>query len=210
VTGVAGALLGITVVCAVIDWVAVRHEHRPVEYVFKPLTLVALTATALALDPADSTVRTWFVVALVFSLIGDVFLMLPRDLFVPGLGSFLLAHVAYIVGLVVAGLEPAAFVGGVALVAAAGIAIAPRLLAGIRRTEPAMAPPVVAYMAVISTMLACAVGTGHGVAIGGALFFYVSDALIGWGRFVQSYDWGRLAVMVTYHVGQILLVVSLV
>jgi uncharacterized membrane protein YhhN len=210
VTGVAGVLLAITAASAVIDWVAVRHEHRPVEYVFKPLTLVALTGTALALDPADPTVRTWFVVALVLSLIGDVFLMLPGDLFVPGLGSFLLAHVAYIVGLVVAGLEPAAVLAGVAIVAAAGIGIGPRLLAGIRRSEPAMAPPVLAYMGVISTMLVCAFGTGDGVAIAGAALFYLSDSLIGWGRFVQSYDWGRLAVMVTYHLGQILLVVSLV
>jgi uncharacterized membrane protein YhhN len=59
-------------------------------------------------------------------------------------------------------------------------------------------------------MVVCAVGTGNPVAIAGAVSFYASDALIGWGRFVRSYGWGRLAVMVTYHVGQVLLVLSLV
>ena len=60
----------------------------------------------------------WFVVALVFSLAGDVFLMLPNeDLFVPGLGSFLVGHVAYIVGLLVAGISPLALVVGVVVVA---------------------------------------------------------------------------------------------
>ena len=37
--------------------------------------------------------------ALALSLAGDVFLMLPSDQFVPGLASFLLGHIAYIVGL---------------------------------------------------------------------------------------------------------------
>lgn len=209
-TGVAGVLLAITVVAAVIDWIAVRYEHKPAEYVFKPLTLVALTATALALDPQDPTVRTWFVVALVLSLAGDVFLMLPGDLFVPGLASFLLAHIAYVVGLVIAGLSPAGVVVGLLVVGVSGALVGRRLLVGIYRTERAMAPPVIAYMGVISAMLVCAIGTGSGFAIAGGLLFYISDSLIGWGRFVKSHDWGRLAVMVTYHLGQILLVLSLI
>ncbi|HEX6166862.1 MAG TPA: lysoplasmalogenase [Acidimicrobiales bacterium] len=209
-TAAAGVLLAITLVSAVIDWVAVNHGHRPVEYVFKPLTLVVLTAAALALDPADPTVRAWFVVALVLSLAGDVFLMLPGDRFVPGLGAFLLAHLAYMVGLAVAGLEPLGVLAGLLVVGAAFGLVGTRLVAGIRATEPAMAGPVTAYMGVISAMVVCAFGTGDGVAIAGAVLFYASDALIGWGRFVRPYDWGRLAVMVTYHLGQVLLVLSLV
>lgn len=209
-TGVAAVLLAIALVSAAIDWRAVHHGHRPAEYVFKPLTLMALTATALALDPADPTVRGWFVAALVLSLAGDVLLMLPGDLFVPGLGSFLLAHVAYAVGLVAGGLEPLGVLAGVVAVGAAFALVGTRLVAGIRRTEPAMGPPVVAYMAVISAMVVCAFGSGNAVALAGAALFYVSDALIGWGRFVRAYDWGRLAVMVTYHAGQTLLVLSLI
>lgn len=34
--------------------------------------------------------------ALLFSLAGDVFLMLPGNYFIPGLASFLVAHVFYI------------------------------------------------------------------------------------------------------------------
>lgn len=209
-TGGAAVLLAIAAVCAVIDWVAVRFDHRPVEYVFKPLTLVMLTATALALDPFDGTVRTWFVIALVLSLVGDVFLMLPQDRFIPGLVAFLLAHVAYVVGMVVAGLDPLAVVAGLAVIAAAGASVGQRVIIGVRRTAPGMLGPVLAYMGVISAMVVCAVGTGRALTIAGALFFYASDALIAWGRFVQPKAWGRLAVMVTYHVGQALLVLSLV
>ena len=80
----------------------------------------------------------------------------------------------------------------------------------MRRSEPALGPPVLAYMGVISAMLVCAIGTGAPLAIAGALLFYASDALIGWGRFVEARPWGDLAVMVTYHLGQVLLVLFLV
>lgn len=206
----AAALLAVTAVAAVVDWWAVARDRRPVEYVFKPLTLVALTATALALDPADPAVRAWFVVALVLSLAGDVLLMLPRDLFVPGLAAFLLAHVAYVVGLAIAGVTPGGMVVGLAVVGLALVAVGMPLLRGARRAEAALVPPVLAYMLVISAMLATAIGTGRALAIAGAGLFYLSDALIGWGRFVTAHDRGRLAVMVTYHVGQALLVLSLI
>ena len=44
----------------------------------------------------------------------------------------------------------------------------------------------------------------------GATLFYASDALIAWNKFVREHGWGRLAIIVTYHVGQILLVLSLI
>jgi uncharacterized membrane protein YhhN len=210
VTAAAGVLLAITLASAAIDWVAVHHGHRPVEYVFKPLTLVVLTATALALDPADPTVRAWFVAGLVLSLAGDVLLMLPGDHFVPGLGAFLLAHVAYVVGLAAAGLDPLGVLAGLLVVGAAFGLVGTRLVGALRATRSELTGPVTAYMAVISAMVVCAFGTGDGVAIAGAVLFYASDALIGWGRFVRPVDWGRLAVMVTYHLGQVLLVLSLV
>ena len=72
---------------------------KPLEYLCKPLTIVLLIGLAASVDVDDSLVRGWFVAALVLSMLGDVWLMLPRDLFVPGLVSFLLAHIAFVVGL---------------------------------------------------------------------------------------------------------------
>lgn len=208
-TVAAAVFLSIAAVAAVVDWIATWRELPAIRYVSKPLTLVALTATALALDPSDATVRTWFVAALVLSLAGDVFLMLPRDLFIAGLSSFLLAHVAYVVGFVVAGLDPAGIAAGVVVVAAAFALIGRPLVAHIRRSAPEMAAPVVAYMGVISAMLVCAIGTLDPVAVAGGALFYVSDALLGWGRFVRTPRWGPPAVMISYHVAQALLVLSL-
>jgi uncharacterized membrane protein YhhN len=72
-----------------------------------------------------------------------------------------------------------------------------------------MAPPVAAYMVVISAMVASAIGTAEPLAVGGAVLFYTSDALIAWERFVASRRWHRLAIIVTYHLAQAGLALSL-
>jgi len=204
------ALLAATLVVAAIDWWAVGTDRRRVEYVAKPLTMVVLIAAALALDPVDGTARTWFVVALVLSLAGDVFLMLPRDLFVPGLASFLLGHVAYIVGLWILGTSRSGLAAGVAIIVVALPLLGQRILQAVRAgDEPELTVPVSAYMLVISVMVISAGASGSAVALAGAVSFYVSDALIAWTRFIQPLAWGRVAVMVTYHAAQIALVASL-
>ena len=96
------------------------------------------------------------------SLAGDVFLMLPQDLFVFGLGSFLLGHVAYIVGMHVDGVEGPRFLVGIVVVAVLLAVIGTRDPARCaRRARPGLAGPVVAYMGVISAMVASAIGVGR-------------------------------------------------
>ena len=177
----------------------------------KPLTMVLLIGAALALDPTDPTVRTWFVVALVLSLVGDVFLMLPKDLFVFGLGAFLLGHIAYIVGMHVEGVDGPRFLVGIVIVMAVLAVLGTAILRGVRAgPDPGLAGPVVAYMFVISAMVASAIGVGNVAAIVGASLFYVSDALIAWNRFVRETPHAHVSIMVTYHLAQIGLVLSLV
>ena len=95
-------LIGVAAVAAVVDWVAVVRDDVRVEYGAKPAVLAALTVAAAVL-PADHTDllhrKWWFVAALACSLLGDVLLMLPNDLFVPGLSAFLAGHVLFIIGL---------------------------------------------------------------------------------------------------------------
>ena len=195
---------------AVGDWVAVSRTEKKLEYALKPLALAALVAASLLLDPADETRRAFFVAALVLSLAGDVFLMLPRDLFVAGLGSFLLAHVAYIGGFIHEGVS---FVPLVLSFAVVGLAAGPlgiRIVQGARRADARFVIPVSAYVVVVASMGALAVANGSPVAASGALLFLVSDALIGWTRFVRPLLWAPVGIMATYHVAQSLLVVSLI
>lgn len=210
-TGTAAVLLALTLVVAVIDWIAVQAGRRPVEYVAKPLTMVVLIGVALTLDVGDDTAARGFAVAaLVLSLIGDVFLMLParERWFVPGLVAFLLGHLAYIPGLWLLGVSAPWLIGGLLLVLVGVATIGRRIVRGVQDVEPRLAVPVTAYVAVISAMVVTAIGTASPFAVVGALLFYVSDALIAVTNFIKDHPRGRLAVMVTYHLGQVGLVLA--
>lgn len=192
---------------AIGNWVAVARRNRLGIYFCKPLTLVLMIAAACALEPMSSSQRTWFVVALGLSLAGDVFLMLPTDAFVPGLASFLLGHVAYVVGLNQSSAGNWWFAIPVVVIAAV---LGTRLLRGIRTAgHRELVVPVVAYVLTILVMVSSAVASGNAVAAVGALLFMVSDAFIGEDRFVRSRPWQPLTIIVTYHVAQALLVISL-
>jgi uncharacterized membrane protein YhhN len=207
VTTAAWALFAVAAAFAVANWIAVAVGNKKLEYVAKPATLVLLIAVALALDPVHADVRTWFVIALVLSLAGDVFLMLPGNLFVYGLGAFLLGHLAYIVGLNLHTEGDWLYAIPVVVVVAL---LAVRLIGGVRRgPDPKLAGPVGAYVLVIAVMGCSAVASGNVTAAIGALLFMLSDSLIGETRFVRPWAGAGVAIMVTYHAGQALLTLSL-
>jgi uncharacterized membrane protein YhhN len=210
VTTLVWAFLVATGAAALLDWYAISRRPTPLEYLAKPATLVLLVCVALALDPTNDAQRAWFVAALVLSLAGDVFLMLPNDMFVPGLAAFLLGHLAYVVGFAQLSLAPVALAIAAIVIAAIAVPLAIRLARGARASgQAAVVGPVMAYVGVIGAMATCALASGNVVAAVGALLFMTSDALIGWTRFVSAKAWGPLAIIVTYHVGQVLLVLSL-
>ncbi|HMJ74721.1 MAG TPA: lysoplasmalogenase [Iamia sp.] len=214
-TGLTLVLVVLAAPVALVNWVGTARDDRRLVVAAKPTTLVLLILAALAIDADDPTVRLWFVVGLVLSLAGDVFLMLPEDTELPlppfllGLGAFLLGHIAYVVGMA-GDLDSWSFVlYGVLVVAAAGGVVAPRIVGGVRRTSPELVVPVLAYMAVISTMVVFSFGRGSAVGIVGALLFYASDAILAWNRFVSPSRVLQVAVMVTYHLAQLGLVLSI-
>ncbi|MBS1839147.1 MAG: lysoplasmalogenase [Actinobacteria bacterium] len=204
------ALIGLTLLVAVADWIAVATDRRRVEYVLKPLTMVVLVAAAVALpDPTSGAARGWLVAGLLCSLAGDVFLML-EDHFVEGLAAFLVGHVAYVIGLWLLGVDLRRFLVGLAIVVVLMAVVGRIIVAGARRHDPRLTAPVAAYICVISLMVASAIGTGIWIAVLGAFLFYVSDAVIGISRFVRDFPQSRLVVMTTYHLAQVGLVLALV
>lgn len=208
-TDAALVALAVAIVFAVIDWTAVARANKAVEYGAKPATLAALIVVASTIEPASEPQRFMFVVALAFSLVGDVMLMLPGDRFIPGVAAFFVAHVAYIVGFRVVGGSTAGLAIGTALLIVFVATIGMRILAAVREADPKLVTPVSAYIAVISVMVASAVATRDPLAIVGAIVFMASDTLIAWNRFVQKATWAPVAIMVSYHVGQAALVGSL-
>jgi uncharacterized membrane protein YhhN len=169
--------------------------------------MVVLIAAALALDADDGAARAALVVALVLSAAGDVFLMLDR--FLPGLASFLLAHVAYVVAFALDGLDAGWLGAGIAVAVVLVTAVGRPVVAAVRAgDDPGLAAPVAAYVGVISLMLLTAVGTGDPRAAIGAALFAGSDSLIAQERFVRRRPWQPLAIIVSYHVAQGVIVTS--
>lgn len=194
---------------AVADWLAVARRLDRLEYVAKPATIVVLVLVAVTLHPHIDARRWAFVAALVFSLVGDVFLMLPRDQFAAGLGSFLFAHVAYIVGLRIGASDLRPLVVSAIPVVVAAALVGGRVLRSVHDRRPELVAPVSAYIGVLAVMVAAALATGEPLAAFGAVFFMASDSLIAWSRFVTDLEWAPVTIIVTYHLAQAMLVLSL-
>jgi uncharacterized membrane protein YhhN len=214
------ALLWLALIVAVVDWVAVQKRNKPVEYIAKPGVMVVLLIW-LWQASAFQGALLWFGLGLLFSMAGDIFLMLPREQFIPGLISFLLAHLAYLVGFNQS--APPINLVSVLLVLLVGITsmqLYRRLAGGLQASGQAdLKIPVLAYSAVISLMLISALlslvrpewAEGPAlVASSGALLFFLSDSFLGWNKFVAPLSYGHLRVIVTYHLGQILIVLGAV
>jgi uncharacterized membrane protein YhhN len=193
---------------ALVDWYAVAREDRRTETWAKPAVLVALIVTALVLGATDSAAGAWLLVALAFGLAGDVFLLGDTDArFRLGLAAFLVGHLAFVVSFTRVGLDPQGWnyisflVLGGCLLATRQVAASTYLRGGL-----ALAAPVAIYTVVIGAMVIYAFATGETLIAVGATVFAVSDTVLARNRFVRPWDGAPLLVMVTYHVGQALIV----
>jgi uncharacterized membrane protein YhhN len=147
------------------------------------------------------------VLGLVLAAIGDVCLI-PKDrrAFLAGLVAFLLGHVAYTIAFLERGVlwEAAALVGGIALVVS--IAIVRWLWPHLRMP---MHPPVLAYVVVITSMVAISVGTfglsPDGRIPIGALMFYLSDLAVAREAFVAKSFTNRAWGLPLYFAAQLVL-----
>jgi uncharacterized membrane protein YhhN len=213
---------------AILNWMAVAFDWRRVEYVAKPavmvLLLVFIAVNVRAADPLESlrSGMIWFVFGLIFSLFGDVLLMLPQNRFLAGLGAFLLAQIFYTIGF--NPVPPLHIQHGLAALLIAALAALPaaplyvRIVAGLRASQrERLQRPILIYTIAICIMLFSALLTNlRGgweptqamlVSFGAALFV-LSDALLAWNRFVAPIRNGRLWNMITYQLAQFLIVLG--
>ena len=159
---------------------------RVLVYVFKPLTMIFIISLALIRMKGNRSFYGYFVLlGLLFSLLGDVFLMLPSNLFLEGLISFLIAHIFYIL----------AFSKGVGL-RMKNFSWLPFLLFGVLiygfmlPSLKEMTVPVLVYMIIILTMGWRAYERWDQTktreaksALIGAVLFIISDSALGINRF---------------------------
>ncbi|MEO7105448.1 MAG: lysoplasmalogenase family protein [Rhodoferax sp.] len=181
--------------------------------VFKPLTMaiaIIFVATRSYSTRATGRFNALLMAALVFSLVGDVFLMLPGNYFIPGLASFLVAHLFYI-ALFRQGQVWFPNKKALACVLAVGAAMYAIVWGGLG--NPVLKIAVAAYVSVIALMAAQAIGraivkgdaAARWVALG-ACIFMVSDSLIAINKFVTPVGLSSLWILATYYCAQLLIV----
>lgn len=174
-------------------------------YIFKPLTMVFIILIAvLAKSPPSRKYRYAIIAGLLFSLVGDIFLMLPMDLFIAGLLSFLIAQLIYTY----------AFRSGrswrfkllaILPFVIFGVLIFAFLLPGLN----GMAVPVAVYVVVIMTMAWQAWDQWDQVrarwallAFIGAVFFVISDSILALNKFGEPFVAARALTLSTYYLAQ--------
>ena len=169
-------------------------------WIFKPLATLCVIAHAWSRGQDAPVVRRWVLAGLVFSLGGDVALLWPQQGFLPGLVSFLLAHLAYLVAFTRVQRLAARPMAFVAYALVAGF-ILWRLWPGV---PAALQIPVVAYVLCLAAMAAQAAvlwrrGAERGarLALGGALFL-ASDALLATNKFAGPLPLASLWILGTY------------
>ena len=189
-----------------------REPHRLV-YACKPLATTLILALALATGGDDRAYTALIAAGLVCSLAGDTFLMLPQDRFIPGLVSFLLAHLAYIAAFIRAADRPLSGTSVLPLIPLLAYGLAVFVI-----LRPHLGPllvPVLAYMLVILAMAWRAIeyareypAPGSLAAAFGALLFVISDSALALNRFARPFRAAQALVLGTYFVAQWLIALS--
>lgn len=201
---------------AVVNLLGELLEQRGLVYLSKPLIVIALIVFFGGTTTAEAgRFRSLILLALAFSWLGDMLLMLPWDLFLAGLGAFLLAHVCF----TAAFLSPTGrsvrwretLLGGVPIYLYGGLSY--WLLVSTMAAE--MRLPVAAYSLALVLMVLAALSRWRRVppdsfrlVLLGALLFALSDSLIGLREFRAPFPLDDVAVMATYMAGQFLIVLG--
>ena len=210
-TQIAWLLFATAIAFAAVDWFAVARGIRHLRWVSKPVVILCLIPIPPLLSGPTGPQRYAFVTALFFSLVGDIALLKDERWFRVGLAAFLLAHLAYGGGFLAGGVNRGLLIYSVVAVGIVSLGLGGRILRSILRSgRRGVAVPVSAYLLCISAMVALAAASGKPLALAGAVLFYTSDGLIAWNRFVGPLPSAQVPVIVTYHLGQAGLVLSLV
>lgn len=194
-------LAGVGIATAVLYFLGLAAGLPSLRLAAKPFPALALAAWVAARS------RRWpgrlTAAGLAVSALGDA--LLEAGSFLPGLLSFLAAHVAYLTAFLSADRRPA--LGRALPFFAWGAGI----FAFVRPGLGTLTAPVVVYVTVICTMMwraAARVG-GPGtpalaaaLGLGGAVAFGLSDTLIAFDRFSAPIPGARWPIMLLYWLGQ--------
>lgn len=175
----------------------------------KPLTMLFIIALPLLEGREEYSPYAYLIITgLIFSLLGDLFLLFPDKYFNNGLYSFLVAHILYVfafnqnVDEYCFGIVPVIIIFILVVVKY----LAPKL--------GAMKYPVILYILVISVMLYSGLnfdrqlGSITYISIG-AILFTISDTVLAFNKFYKKFSFAEPIILSTYFVAQLLFAITI-
>lgn len=195
----------IVILIAAAGAVVAAVAGAPVWAVWGTKIAVILLLLLLAAAGSPGRYRTFILIGLLASAVGDLVFLVPGDLFLAGVACFFVAHICYIAaftpgvgrhGASIARLVYATL--GVAMLAALWPVLDPLLRVALAVYGLAlilMAGQAAARWGKVKTAAARSAG------IGAALFF-LSDGMLALDRFRAHFPGARAAVLITYYLAQ--------
>jgi uncharacterized membrane protein YhhN len=194
--------LSILVAVAVLAVLVAEALERPaIAWIAKPLASTGFIAVALLRGFPGSSYGRLVVLALFLSWWGDV-LLIPKSqrVFLVGILAFLSAHVAYAAAFAARGITWSFAIGAAVVLAVVGIAIGRIFVA---HAPAKLKGAVVAYVGVLSVMVALALGTRDTWIAIAAIAFYLSDISVAINRFVRPSALHRAWGLPLYYAAQL-------
>jgi uncharacterized membrane protein YhhN len=199
-------------VSAILTSLAAYQGWRLTLYLFKPLTIIFIILIALEPNQPTSPFYRYMILAgLLFSLAGDIFLMLPQErFFIHGLISFLVAHLLYIAAFMFESGRAMSLWGVIPFLIYGGL-----MMSVLWPHLGKMRLPVMLYMLTILMMGWTATSRwlmteqpGSLLAMSGALLFIASDSLLALDKFKGRFRSAQLLIFSTYSIAQWLIALS--
>jgi uncharacterized membrane protein YhhN len=176
-------------------------KNNFLRYTFKPLSTIIIIVFTVFQNPEISELYKYLIITgFIFSLAGDIFIMLPNDKFIQGIGSFFIAHIIFIIAFANDVGLSFNWLWLIPLLVYAGI-----FLKFIFPKTGELKIPVIVYTIVIIVFLwqaigrCCITNNNSGTyALIGAILFVVSDSILAYTRFLKEYKVSSLLIHSTY------------
>ncbi|HMC02367.1 MAG TPA: lysoplasmalogenase [Flavobacteriaceae bacterium] len=184
-------------------------------YVTKPIILLSLMAFFnKTCRHLTSKTKRLMLLALLFSLIGDILLMFVNQsagFFIFGLIAFLIAHIMYILVFEKTRNKSKKPYFIIAILTTYALIIFYFLSAGLGD----MLIPVIIYMSVILTMATMAFlrqgsvsNMSYNLVFFGAILFLISDSLLALNKFYSPFSFADISIIFTYGLAQLFIVLG--
>lgn len=194
-----------------LDIIGIATHNQVLQLIAKPLLMpLVILFFVYSTRMITGKLKLWVILALIFSWIGDVLLMFESRnqlFFLFGLSAFLIAHIFYCI-----------FFNQVKKIESVPSKVVTMIIVVVYYTTlmlilaPSLGEmkiPVRIYGIVISLMFMLAMhmlflknkGAGR-LMMAGALLFVISDSILAWDKFYQSFPLAGIFIMLTYGLAQ--------